>query len=93
VRETLYDLGLRIHLNHQGRPCPNPHPPGRRFTLIDVSGTWSIHAVFCNCRSHLPGNSKRAQLMRYGWFPATWSKPCTAFTYDLLKSYHVRSDL
>jgi len=28
------------------------------------------------------------QLLRFGWFPATFERPKTAFTFDLLKLFH-----
>jgi hypothetical protein len=31
---------------------------------------------------------KRTQLLRHSWFPATFSQPHTAFTFDCLDTFH-----
>jgi hypothetical protein len=88
-RETLYALGLTVHMGHQGRSCSSPLPKGRQFTLVDVLGVFPVNISFCGCRKGAPGFSKRELLMRSGWWPASWHNPRTAFTYEVLNAYQL----
>jgi hypothetical protein len=88
-RTSLAVLGLTVYLNHQGRVCPHAALSVRPFTVIDINGPHQVYIAYCDCRTHLPGNSRWQQIMRRGWFPATWKTPRTAFTFDVLNSFHI----
>jgi len=83
----LKDLGVCVQLGHGGCvcPCPSPGPPG--FMVFDTSGIHAVNIDYCDC----PRDDvldRRTQLLRQGWFPATFSRPNTVFTFDCLDTFH-----
>ena len=83
----LKDLGVHIQLGHGGCvcPCPSPGPPG--FMVFDTSGIHAVNIDYCDC----PRDDvldRRTQLLRQGWFLATFSRPNTVFTFDCLDTFH-----
>ena len=100
-KSSVHSAGLHIQLGHGGAKCIAPIPGPITFTVIDVSGIYSvaidslvdvsgIHSVaidFCNCCTNgiIPHH---IQLLREGWFPATFICPQTAFTFCCLDFYH-----
>ncbi|KAH6874855.1 hypothetical protein BKA70DRAFT_1479844 [Coprinopsis sp. MPI-PUGE-AT-0042] len=77
-----------IQLGHAGGPCPNSFADERRheFLIIDTNGIHSTRLRFCTCQS---AATPVTQLMRAKLFPATFTKPKTAFTFSVLKQYHI----
>jgi hypothetical protein len=63
---------------------PSSHIP---LTVFDVTGIHTIDVTFCECdpSSSLP---LWVQLFRVRWFPATWQRPGTVFTFRLLNFVH-----
>ena len=59
----------------------------RSFIVVDVSGIHNVAIDYCNCRTNgiIPHH---IQLLRAGWFPATFIRPQTAFTFHCLDFYH-----
>jgi CxC2 like cysteine cluster associated with KDZ transposases len=56
---------------------------------MHVNGVHHVNIDFCDCGSmESPSPHPRVQLLRMGWFPATFERPKTAFTFDLLKLFH-----
>jgi hypothetical protein len=55
--------------------------------VIDTSGIHSIAIDFCDCRTNgiIPCH---IQILRTGWFPATFDRPQTVFTFNCLDFYH-----
>ncbi|KDR65963.1 hypothetical protein GALMADRAFT_232763 [Galerina marginata CBS 339.88] len=87
IEESLKNLGLCVQHGHGGCdcPCPSPGPPG--FLVFDTSGIHAINIDYCDC----PKDNKldrRTQLLRQGWFPATFTRPNTVFTFDCLDTFH-----
>ena len=83
----LKDLGVLVQLGHGGCvcPCPSPGPPG--FMVFDTSGIHAVNIDYCNC----PRDDvldRRTQLLRQGWFLATFLRPNTVFTFDCLDTFH-----
>jgi hypothetical protein len=55
--------------------------------VFDMSGIHPISIDYCSCPvDNLP--DRQTQLLRAGWFPATFSRPNTAFTFDCLNTFH-----
>jgi hypothetical protein len=55
--------------------------------VFDTSGVHAVNLDYCDC----PSDNKfdrRTQLLRQGWFPATFSRPNTVFTFDCLETFH-----
>lgn len=77
-----------IQLGHEGDRCPQPSAINRGFTVVDTTGVHTINLAFCNCLSPLPLH-ERTQLLRASWLPASWDRPQTAFTFDMLNSFQL----
>ena len=87
VATSLKDLGLRVQLGHGGQPCVSPSEGPKKFSVLDTSGIHYVAIDFCDCRTNglVP---RRVQLLRAGWFPATFNRPQTVFTFRMLDAYH-----
>ncbi|KAH6910251.1 hypothetical protein BKA70DRAFT_1100708 [Coprinopsis sp. MPI-PUGE-AT-0042] len=77
-----------IQLGHAGGPCPNSFPDNLRheFLIVDTNGIHSTRLRFCTCQG---SDTHVAQLMKASLFPATFVKPKTAFTFVVLKQFHI----
>ncbi|KAM6492465.1 hypothetical protein JOM56_012189, partial [Amanita muscaria] len=87
LKVSLQSLGLRIQLSHGGEQCLHPTSAPQGFCIFDVSGVHFVTVDFCNCVSngYMP---TRTQILRAGWFPATFNCPKTAFTFTCLDFFH-----
>lgn len=81
---SLYSLGHRVYLGHEGKPCPNTRSVADSFTVVNTSGIHTVKVVFCCCAG-LP--KPHVQLLCVQWFPATMHSPHTAFTFDILNTF------
>lgn len=82
---TLRDMGLQYQVGHIDLHCTNPSP----IVTVTVMDTNSIHLVavnFCECSDKI---SRRIQLLREEWFPATVHQPQTCATGRLLRQFHI----
>ncbi|KAF9555270.1 hypothetical protein CPC08DRAFT_766080 [Agrocybe pediades] len=88
VKTTLRNLGYVFRLGHtSGDECPYPEQAhGGSFTVLDINGVHTVDLEFCGCDHAQP---HFLQLLRFGWFPATVGFPRTAFTFRLLKLFHI----
>ncbi|TFK51470.1 hypothetical protein OE88DRAFT_1735365 [Heliocybe sulcata] len=85
-KHSLRSLGLTLQLGHDGAVCLYPADGVDDFLLIDVTGIHRVSVEYCGCqRTSLP---KYAQLLRSSWFPASFKRPGTAFTFGLLNLFH-----
>lgn len=88
VQASLKDLGAVFHLGHTyGSPCAVPSSP-ISLTVFDVTGIHTIAITYCGCDSDGSTVPPHIQLLRVRWFPATWRRPGTAFTFRLLNFLH-----
>jgi len=89
TRQTLFDLGLSHQLGHNiDDPCSLPSRP-ISLVLFDVSGVHTIRVTYCFCNNNgVQSGNRRIQLLRAQWFPASWYRPGTAFTFRLLDFAH-----
>ncbi|KAL4259306.1 CxC2-like cysteine cluster KDZ transposase-associated domain-containing protein [Pleurotus pulmonarius] len=86
TRTSLCDLGLVIQLGHyRGEQCALPSSIRKGFYVIDTSGIHVVSIRFCGCR--FIGDD--IQLLRYRWYPGSSAIPRTAFTLDLLNTFHL----
>jgi hypothetical protein len=89
VRTTLRDLGLVVHLGHQGLPCSSPGRILDNFTVVHTNGIHTVKVRFCACHEEwLP---PKFQLLRCAWLPASTQDPHTAFTFEVLNAYNLLS--
>ncbi|KIL55518.1 hypothetical protein M378DRAFT_188665 [Amanita muscaria Koide BX008] len=88
-KKQLKNLGLRVQLGHGGRPCPCPVAGPSDFVVIHTNGAHHVNVDLCDCGSQgsQPPHA-RVQLLRMGWFPATFERPKTTFTFELLRLFH-----
>lgn len=84
---TLQSLGLRVQLGHGGSSCPLPSPGPANFCVFDTSGVHYVSVDFCDCRTNGVVH-QRTQLLRARWFPATFNRPKTVFSFDCLDLFH-----
>ncbi|KAF7976812.1 hypothetical protein HWV62_5680 [Athelia sp. TMB] len=86
AKTSLYALGHRVYLGHQGQPCKAAYEIVDGFTVFDTTGIHTIKLVFCGCPDRAPSN---IQLLRTRWFPATIRSPHSAFTFEVLNTFHL----
>lgn len=86
-RTSLHSLGYTCHLGHGGNPCPADFPR-QQLTIVDVNGWHKVQVGFCKCGASDVSHEHYRQLLRMRWYPASFSRPKTAFTFDLLETYH-----
>lgn len=83
---SLFHLGASYQLSHDvGDRCDNPSRP-LDLMLFDVSGVHTVQVSYCFCNEN--SVPRHCQLLRQRWFPATWARPSTAFTFRLLNFLH-----
>lgn len=83
---SLHALRHRVHLGHNRESCPNPRSIMDGFTVVDLSGIHAVGLVFCGCVGAAKNN---VQLLRVQWFPATTKDPHSAYTFDILNTFHI----
>ena len=86
---SLFELGASHQLGHDiSEGCGLPSDP-IDLTLFDISGIHKVRIRYCLCGgTRGEPAARRCQLLRARWFPATYSRPSTAFTFRLLDFLH-----
>jgi hypothetical protein len=56
--------------------------------VIDINGVHQINLQFCTCTDSPQWVDNYRQLLRVGWYPASFQRPKTAFTFNVLDTYH-----
>ncbi|KAH9885585.1 hypothetical protein C8Q73DRAFT_795737 [Cubamyces lactineus] len=85
---ALSTLGLTIQLGHDGGACPDPSLP-RSIVVYHTNGYHNLTIQACTCASpDVQEIPLWRQYLRAGWFPATTTRPTTAFSFDLLDLFH-----
>lgn len=88
AEQNVYHLDAEER-KHMPRPGSTMHRRRRKarfgssrvVTILDVSGLHEVSVGFCSCPGH---EDQDMQLLRMGLYPATPSRPSTAFTFGLL---------
>lgn len=81
---SLSEIGFILCVGHEGRGCERGTES--ELTIVDKEGIF-IHKVrWCGCSSPKP---KYQQLLEVGLYPASIRRPKTAFTFKLLKYFHL----
>ena len=86
-RTSLSELGLYFYIGHQHTPCPSATLP-QQILVFDMNGVHYLNVQFCSCKETPDWVEYYRQLIRMGWYPASFNQPKTAFTFDLLDTYH-----
>lgn len=85
---ALEPSGYTVHLGHQGKPCPSPLSSNDLlFHIIHCNGIHNTKLRFCGCGKSPP--SRVDQLMLAQLFPASIQRPTMAFTFGVLKQFHL----
>ena len=58
----------------------------RTLVLVDVSGVYQLIVSWCCCPN---APDQATQLFQHRLFPASTSRPSTAFTFDVLEYFHI----
>jgi hypothetical protein len=90
-KTSLASLGLVVQLNHRNGQCPHNESPTTLFMVYDTNGCHQVQVRYCTCsRSKTnSGHNRVEQLFAQRWFPATWQRPWTVFTFNLLQMFHL----
>ncbi|KAF8655209.1 hypothetical protein AX14_008200, partial [Amanita brunnescens Koide BX004] len=85
------DLEHIIGLRHYGVLCPNrlPDSKGHLTTVVHVNGIHHIQIKYCQCAN---APSELEQLAKSSLFPASIKRPETAFTFNVLKEFHMTNN-
>ena len=88
-RTTLLKLGYSFYVSHEHTPCPSADPGQyHRILVIDLNGAHHLDVQFCACIEAPNWVVNYRQLLRMRWYPASFDRPKTAFTFDLLDTFH-----
>ncbi|KAJ7593209.1 hypothetical protein C8J56DRAFT_886205 [Mycena floridula] len=85
-KTSLSALGLCVQLGHNLEECVNPVPGHMHFSVLHINGIHHVNVDFCDCEFQV---SKRQQLLRAEWYPATIDHPKTAVTFCMLEKVHL----
>jgi len=80
-------MGLRFQLGHAANEfCPFAERGPTGFVAVAINGIHTINVDFCGC----PGKPDHyAQLLEIQWWPSTPLAPQTAFTMEVLRTFHI----
>ena len=81
-------MGYRFYLGHEHTPCPSSGSATRAIIVIDDNGVHRVSVQFCSCVDDAQCVEDYRQLLHIGWYPASFRRPKTAFTFNVLDSYH-----
>jgi hypothetical protein len=79
---------LVIRLGHHGYPCPTPGDFKQNFSIAHTNGIHTVNLCFCGC-TEAGASHARVQLLRAGFLPGSIEAPRTAFTFDILNTFHL----
>lgn len=82
----MQNIGLEVHLGHNGSECTAPISKSINFEVLDLTGQHTVTIFFCGCPGAPPIH---VQLLRAGWFPASTERPNTVFTFDVLNTFQL----
>jgi len=86
-RTSLRELGFCFYISHKHTTCPSAGLP-KTILVIHVNGAHYVDVQFCACSVSPGWVENYRQLLRICWYPASFNRPQTAFTFDLLDTYH-----
>ena len=87
-RISLKDLDYCFYIGHQHTSCPSSGSATQTILVIDINGVHHLNVQFCTCTEDVQWVEKYRQLLRIGWYPASFERPKTAFTFGILDTYH-----
>lgn len=95
AEEGVAAMVLQTCRESNGQPCPNIDPrkanETREFTIADHNGFHIRQLQFCRCRHPEKDDKDYEQLLAVRLFPATFTHPQTAFTFTVMKQFHIHT--
>jgi hypothetical protein len=83
-------MGLRVQLGHRvGETCDAPQAGHKDFAVIHTNSIHPVALDYCGCRDEHIVGSRRQQLLRRSWYPATHKEPKTCSTIVGLDTFHI----
>ena len=93
LRKPLTDLDVVMNLGHEGQGCYSNSTEPRLMRIVSEGGIHEIKMFFCHCRDKTGAMVPDAtQLLRVGFWPASWDTPQTAFTIQVLDTFSLLSN-
>lgn len=91
VKRSLYDLGFVHYLGHFGDKCKFARAPVKT-TVVHVNGVQNCLVSYCGCSATTTDDDecsyRPVQLLKSGLYPASFKRTQTAFTIQVLKTFH-----
>jgi hypothetical protein len=53
-----------------------------------MNGWHKVRTRFCTCDTSTLWDERYRQLLRMRWYPASFKRPRTAFSFDVLETFH-----
>ncbi|KAF8520889.1 hypothetical protein BU17DRAFT_46186, partial [Hysterangium stoloniferum] len=85
---SLESMGLVFGMNHSGEQCPheNTDSGSQILTVMDTNSLHNVQIGWCRC-ARAP--ELHDQLLNVSLIPATTLRPVTAFTFRVMKLFHM----
>ena len=83
-------VGHVVSLGHRGARCPSVQLDTNsvNFIVVDTNGIHKTCFSFCGCIDH---RTCVQQLMRAQLFPASMDQPTCAFSFGVLRDFHLQT--
>ena len=93
-RVPLTALGVVLYVGHEGHPCSYVRTDPRPMHVVSTHGVHNIKIGFCACPDPSTGSPRpdAVQLLASGFWPASWDRPQTVFTIQVLKDFTLLSN-
>ncbi|KAF8214216.1 hypothetical protein K438DRAFT_1956307 [Mycena galopus ATCC 62051] len=89
-RVTLKSMGLRVQLGHRlGEVCDAPLAGHSNFMVVHNNCMHDVAIDYCGCTDESIVGSRRQQLLRRVWYPATHKEPRMCATFVGLETFHI----
>jgi hypothetical protein len=82
AKGSLKQLGLVIQLGHNGGAVQAD------FVIVDTSRIHNVSLQYRECYQVVGASQHDIQLLQFSCFPSTVLRPCTAFTFNILETFH-----
>ena len=89
-RMDISKVGHVVSLGHGGARCPSVQLDTNsvNFIVVDTNGIHKTRFSFCSCVDH---GTRVQQLMRARLFPASTDQPTCAFSFGVLRDFHLQT--
>ncbi|TDL17558.1 hypothetical protein BD410DRAFT_843487 [Rickenella mellea] len=91
VQHDFSELGGIVSLGHHGKHCPNirTNRGPRKVYVVTTNGVHTTQMAFCECGG--ASSEDAVQLMEAQLFPGSMGSPGYAFSFELLRSFHLHN--